>query len=239
MKRYVSVFEMIARSSIYKVLLVIVTMVVAEVVYLSYAFTSTQRVLMEVYIDERFFGTAFKVAYTLITLLLILPGMNLGSTQSYTLKRLRIKEKNIYWLQAVYNFLAFVILWGVQLLVILGFMVFYQNHLPEGAVITNQTMFLAFYRVDFMHSILPLEDRTNWMMLFSIGAVTALAAAECTKLQRGGKFAFELCVMVATTWIVFPRELGYDFSLWLIATGSVCVVMWIRWGLHRLEEGGV
>lgn len=239
MKRYVSVFEMIARSSIYKVLLVIATMVVAELVYFYLAFTSAQGLIIEEYIDETFFGIAFKVAYTLITVLLILPGMNLGSRQSYTLKRLRIKEKNIYWLQAVYNFLAFVILWGVQLLVILGFVVFYQNHLPEGTVITNQTMFLAFYRVDFMHSILPLEDKTNWMMLFSIGAVTALAAAECTKLQRVGKFAFELCVMVATTWIVFPRELGYDFALWVIATCSVCVVMWIRWGLHRLEEGGV
>ena len=100
MKRYVSVFEMIARSSIYKVLLVIVTMVVAELVYFYLAFTSAQGLIIEEYIDETFFGISFKAAYTLITLLLILPGMNLGSTQSYTLKRLRIKEKNIYWLLA-------------------------------------------------------------------------------------------------------------------------------------------
>ena len=236
MKRYLSVFEMIARSSMYKVLLAIAAMVVAELIYFYLAITNVHGTSIEEYIDDSYFGIVFKIKYTLITVFLILPGMNIGSVQSYTLKRLRIKEKWIYWLQATYNFLAFVLLWGVQLMVILGMIIIFANNSPEGVIITNQTMFLAFYRDQFMHSILPLEDAINWLVLISVGAVTALAAAEFTKLQRVGKKALELCVMVAITWIIFPRELGYDFTFWLIGIVSVCLVMLLRWVYHRLGD---
>lgn len=238
MKRYVSVFEMIARSSIYKVLLTIMGMVAIEAVLFYNTMTNPSGINFEEYIDQSYYSIVFRVAYTVITVWLILPGMNIGSTQSYTLQRLRIKESKIFWLQALYNAVVYVLLWGTQLMTILGSVIVYQKNLSEGAVMSNQTVFLAFYRNAFMHSILPLEDGPGWYVLGFIVITTALAAAEFTKLQRIGKFGFELCVIAFTTWIVFPRELGSDIAFFTLVTVTTYLVMIGRWGSHRLDAGG-
>ena len=221
MKRYISVFEMIARSSIYKVLLIIGLMVV-----------------FESFIDQSHYSLIFKIAYILITIVLVLPGMNIGSVQSYTLQRLRIKEKRIYWLQSLYNFLAYVLLWGVQLMMILASAMVYQKNLPAGAAVSNQTMFMAFYRNDFMHTILPLEDVPGWWMLILFGMTSAFATAECTKLQREGKFGVELVILVAAVMISIPRALGYDLAFPLIAMAVVFCVMGMRWLMNKVGDGG-
>ena len=234
MKRYLSVFEMITRSSIYKVLLVIVAMVATEIVFFYNAFSAQEGVSFEFYVDKSYYSIIFQVAYILVTIMIVLPGMNIGSIQSYTLQRLSIKESRIFWVQALYNLCAYVLLWGVQLAVILGSFVYYQNSLPEGAIVSNQTLFLAFYRGMFMHSILPLEDGPGWWVIVLIAITTTFAAANFTRLQRVGKFGFELLIMIAAVCVYFPRPLGYDLSFILVAIGVVYAVMWLRWGMNRL-----
>ncbi len=233
MKRYLSVFEMITRSSIYKVLLIIAAMVVTEAVFFYNLFSKQEGISFEFYMEESYYRVIFLVAYILVTLVIVQPGMNMGSVQTYTLQRLRIKESRILWVQALYNFCAYVLLWGAQLAVILGSFAYYQNNLPKGAIVSNQTLFLAFYRSDFLHTILPLEDGPGWWVIGLIAVTTALAAANFTKLQRSGKFGFELLLMVAAVCIYFPRSLGYDISFILVAIGAVYAVMYLRWGMNR------
>ena len=235
MKRYFSVFEMIARSSFYKVLLTIGGMVIAESVCFYLSMISPSGRTIEGYIDQSQYSLIFKIAYILVTILIVLPGMNLGSTQSYTLKRLRIKEKNIFWLQALYNFMAYMLLWGAQLMVIFGSILVYHRNLPEGVVVTNQTYFLAFYRSNFLHSLLPLEDKIGWIILICMAVTSAFATAEFTKEQRIGKFAFELLILIATVMITFPRQLGYEVTFEAIVMAGVYIVIWSRWGLRKLE----
>lgn len=234
MKRYLSVFEMITRSSIYKVLLVIVATIVAEIVFFFNVFEAQEGVSIEFYIEESYYSIIFLVAYILVTIMLVLPGMNIGSVQSYTLQRLSIKESRIFWVQALYNLCAYVLLWGAQLGMILGSFAYYQSNLPKGAIVSNQTLFLAFYRSDFMHSILPLEDGPGWWVLVLIATTTALAAASFTKLQRVGKFGFELLIMIVAVCIYFPRAYGYDLTFILIVAGSSLSIMGIRWWLSRM-----
>ena len=236
MKRYLSVFEMIARSSFYKVLLILASMVVAEAVCFYLTMAHTAGLSIEEYIEQSKFCLFFEIAYILITIVIVLPGMNLGSTQSYTLERLRIKGKRIFWLQSLYNFFAYILLWGIQLVVILVSIIVYQKHLPEGASVTNQTMFLAFYRSDFMHSILPLEDAPGWWVLGLIGVTTAFSAAEFTKLQRDGKFGFELLLLVVSALITFPRALGYEITFEVVAFCIVYMIMGMRWLLNVVGE---
>ena len=234
MKRYLSVFEMITRSSIYKVLLVIAALVVADAVFLYLACMSPDFVSVEEYVVENCYSVAFKIAYVLVTIAIVLPGMNIGSTQSYTLQRLCIKERWIFWLQAIYNFCSYVILWGAQLMMLLLNVVVFQKNLPEGAILSNQTMFLAFYRNDFMHTILPLEDGPGWWMLALWAVTTAFAAASFTRLQRKGKFGFELILMVIAALIYFPRALGYDIVFMVLAYAGTFMVMGLRVTIERL-----
>lgn len=233
MKRYISVFEMIARSSIYKVLLIIGGMIAVEAAMFTNTIFHPEGLNIEEYIDQSQYSLIFKIAYLLITIVILLPGMNVGSTQSYTLQRLRIKEKRIFWLQALYNACAYVLLWGAQLVVILASVFVYQKNMLEEAVWTNQTLFIAFYRNNFMHSILPLEDGAGWWVIGLIGITTAFVTAEFTKLQREGKFGFELLLLVVTVLIAFPRELGYEFVFLVIVVCIVYMVLAMRWLLNR------
>ena len=93
---------------------------------------------------------------------------------------------------------------------------------------SNQTLFLAFYRNDFMHTILPLEDGPGWWMLALAGVTTAIAAATFTKLQRSGKFGFELLLLVAAVLIYFPRSMGYDLAFILVTYVAIYCVMGMR-----------
>lgn len=237
MKRYVSVFEMIARSSIYKVLLALGAMLVAQGICFYMTMLSPGGVAIEDYIEQSQYSLIFKIAYVLITVILVVPGMDIGSKQSYTLKRLRIRESRIFWLQALYNFFAYVLLWGVQLMMLLGSAFVYQKNLPEGATYTNQTMFLAFYRNDFMHSILPLDDMSGWWFLVPMLVTTAFAAAEFTKLRREGKFGFELLLLIATFLISFPRELGHSNLFFIVAVCFVYFMMGFRWLMNHTLGG--
>ena len=235
MKRYLSVFEMITRSSIYKVLLILATMVVTEMAFFYHTMQVSNEISIEGYIEECPYSWIFRVAYLLITIVIVLPGMNIGSVQSYTLKRLSIKESRVFWLQALYNLLAYVLLWGTQLVVLMVSITIYLKNLPAGAVITNQTMFLAFYRNEFMHTILPLEDVPGWTILALIAITGALATATFSKIQRSGKFGFELLILAAATVLYIPRPLGYDISFIVVAIGMVNIIMVIRWISSRLE----
>ena len=53
---------------------------------------------------------------------------------------------------------------------------FYMKY-KTGVLLNNQTVFLAFYRNAFMHSILPLEDVLGWLILGLYIVMTGILAA--------------------------------------------------------------
>lgn len=234
MKRYLSVFEMIARSSIYKVLLIIAGMVMAQAIVFYQKVMAGGMYSLESYIYECDFGISFRIAYVLITIVIVLPGMNLGSVQSYTLQRLRIKESKVFWLQVLYNFVAYVLLWGIQLMTLLTMAVFHYQKFADNGIWNNQTLFLAFYKSEFMHTMLPLEDGLGWFVLVSMGLISALTAAEFTKRQRCGKFGFELVVVVIITLIGITRNIGDVPQYLMITYAIVYLVLGTRWFSNKL-----
>lgn len=219
MKRYISVFEMIIRSSIYKVIGILALLSMVELGTFFIAFqqplASIQPNLEEL-IDQSHFVYMFGIAYLLMTVALVLPGTNIGSMQGYTLQRLRIKEKKVFLLQCIYNVLCYVLLWATQLGVLLVASSYYMAHKTD-AVLTNQTVFIAFHRNEFMHSILPMQDVVNWLLLVGIIIGTGCFAADFTRMQRRGKVAWILIFFVATACISFPRAIDEEPVLFIIA----------------------
>lgn len=219
MKRYLSVFEMIIRSSIYKVIQILILLVVVELgtfyIALEQPLASIQPNLEEI-IDQSHLVYMFGAAYLLMTVVLVLSGTNIGSVQGYTLQRLRIKEKKVFLLQCVYNVLCYVLLWATQLGVLLIASDYYMTNKTD-AVLTNMTVFLAFHRNDFMHSILPMQDNTNWLLLIGLILGTGCFAADFTRMQRRGKVAWILIIFVATACISFPRAMGEAVVFFILA----------------------
>ena len=229
MKRYLSVFEMITRSSIYKVLLILIAMVAVQVISFYLKVSEGGIRSFESHINECSFDISFKMAYVLITILIVLPGMNLGSIQSYTLQRLRIKESRVFCLQALYNFFTYVLLWGMELFALLVCGMIHYQKFADNGMWNNQTMFLAFYKNDFMHTILPLEDAFGWFVIATIAITTALSVAEFTRRQRCGKISWELGIVVGAVLMGIPRDIGEDMAFLLAMWAITYLALGIRW----------
>lgn len=225
MKRYVSVFEMLVRSSIYKVLAVLALMVIVEVIMLICAWLqpiATMQPNIEEWVERSRIMIPFLAAYWLVTKVLSSSGTNTGSMQAYTLQRLRIPEKKLYLLQCIYNMFIYTLLWMTQLLLLFVATDIYMNY-KTGVIITNQTVFLAFYRNAFMHSILPLEDIFGWSTLVFYIVMTGFLAANYARGQRNGKVIWALIVFIALAVVCFKRGLGVEpfFPLMMVLLWSM------------------
>ncbi len=225
MKRYVSVFEMITRSSIYKVLGVLALMVVIEAIMLACAWMQPIAALqptLEEWVERSRIMIPFLAAYWLVTKVLASSGTNVGSMQGYTLQRLRIPEKKVYLLQCIYNMFCYVLLWMTQVLLLFVAADVYMEYKTD-AILSNQTVFLAFYRNTFMHSLLPMEDIFGWCTLVFFIAMTGGLAAYSVRNQRQGKVAWSLSVFIALAVVCFQRSLGVEpiFPLMFILLWSM------------------
>lgn len=230
MKRYVSVFEMLVRSSIYKVLGVLGVMVVAETALLAFAWNQSIALLqptLEEWVNRSWISIPFLLAYWLISIILAFSGTNIGSMQGYTLQRLRISEKKVYLLQCVYNIFCYAILWTTQLLFLLVISDFYMKH-KTGALLTNQTVFLAFYRNRFMHGVLPMEDILGWMILGFYVVMTGILMAKFARSQRKGKIEWLSIVFLPTVVIAFHKGLDGGGYLALMVAVTCCMFMLLQ-----------
>lgn len=241
MKKYISVFEMLIRSTLYKVLGVLVIIVALQ----GYLFWNTVMngqggVVedgLEVLVDNSNLLLPLAAGFLLITGILCLSGCNIGSNQSYTLQRLRISERAVYWLQALYNSMCYFLLWASQVGVTIGISHWFMENATE-LTITNQTLVIAFYRNAYLHSILPMEDAVGWAILAGIILGCGINAAKVPYQQRRGKISVGILMMVGATLVTFPRGLGEDFSMLGICLVILFAAGWISWGL-RLEKKGV
>jgi len=232
MKKHISIFELFARNTIYKILLVLVAMGTVQVAlfcktmqewipmdYYDLDFQAIEHYTLEYMVDKSNIHIFAGIAFVLITVILCWNGCNVGSKSSYTICRLQVTEKDIFFMQSVYNGLCYVLLWGAQIVI---FLILSSLYVAQSANVTNQTVFLAYYRNDFMHSVLPLQGLMRWtangFMLFGCSVSTAVF----TYLQRRGKIAWSLCSVIACVLVGFKQGFGNY--------GSIVIAL-IIWGI--------
>lgn len=229
MKRYLSVFEMIIRCSIYKVLGILGIMIALEAGLLAFTWNqpiATFQPNLEEWIERSWICIPFLFAYWGVTKVLSSSGTNVGSMQAYTLQRLRISEKRVNLLQCIYNIFCYILLWMTQVLIFFVTSDVYMKY-KTGAILTNQTIFLAFYRNTFMHSILPMEDIFGWFTLAFFIVLGGILTTLFSHKQRYGKTDWALIVFVALIAIFFQRKLGTEpiLMLMLMTSWSLYLVL--------------
>lgn len=216
MRKHLSVFGLFARSSIIKVLLILIAMSTAEVVFFNielrnrletYEAIGSGMVNLEHVFDLAAMNVYFRIALVLITLVLCLPGCSFKSNTSYTLGRLSITERVTFFIQAVYNTLIYVIFIAVQLVVAFVLSELYISSVPTECI-SNQTVVLAFYRNEFLHSLLPFEDIGLWIRNALLIILFSLASAEFPYLQRRHKFSSTSIALAIYTIVYFDQGIG-------------------------------
>lgn len=244
MKKYISILELFARNTIYKVLLVLLAMGVTQFAmfrkamlewipmdYYDLDFQAIEHYTLEYMVDRSNSHIFMGIAFVLITAILCWNGCNIGSKSNYTLQRLQVKEKTIFIMQSIYNSFCYVLLLGAQIVV---FLLQAGVYVTQSEHVTNQTVFLAFYRNDFMHSILPLEGAMRWITNILILLGCGMSAAVFTYLQRRGKVAWSLFVVVACVLVGFVQELGELLAL--VTAFIVAVIVALTAYFHVFQK---
>lgn len=239
MKKHLSVFMLMARSTIYKVLSVLLMMAVVEYGL----FYERMKVWgvgdtynLEMMIEGSRILWVFGVAFLLITICLCQTGCGFSSKTGYTLRRLSISERMVFVWQSLYNMICYSLLWCVQILIVFGLCNLYVNMAPEGYV-TNQTIFLAFYRNDFLHSLLPMEDAGFWIKNILTVLSMGICSAHYPMAQRRGKKIQEVMLLTACVFVFFVGELGeYVSPAIVICCCMICVIYAVFQAFSRDED---
>lgn len=232
MKKYLSVFNLFARGSLYKVLICFILMVSAEAILFSIKLNETLNLYysgfqlnqLETVIDNSLIELIFTVCFILITWILSVMGTEYGNVQtSYTIRRLQISERKYFLCQATYNSLIYIIFWAVQTFTVFILCTVYIYSAPENMV-GNQTLFLAFYRNGLLHSLMPISDIGLWIRNIILAIGMGFTTAEFPYKQRRKKFGATVIAYGLYIIIFFTMELSDTFNLFLTTIVSIIII---------------
>jgi len=210
MKKHGSVCMLLVRCSIFRVLAVLAGMALVEVglflAVLSRGIT-TEGYSLELFVSKSGLQWVFGCAFLLMTILLCLPGTESGSKCGYTLRRLRVSERTVFFWQSAVNSMFYLLLWLVQILLAVGLSRLYVL-MARPEFVSGQTIFLAFYRSDFFHSLLPFEDAGFWVRNAVLVLALGICAARYPHAQRRGRRGQEIIALFFGTVFFFVRGIG-------------------------------
>ena len=137
---------------------------------------------------------------------LTLPGAERGAKTGYTLRRLPVEERVLTTLWGVQNTLVLLFYWASQIALFLALAGWYLQNAPADTV-TAQTLVVACYQTDFLHSLLPMAD---WPALARnlVGcAMLGMSAAALPYHWRHGRKAFSTLPLALASALAFPVPL--------------------------------
>ena len=232
LKKYTSVFGLFAKSSILKILLVISIMAAVQVLVFTSGFGKSIDAYeagltfphVETLIGRSRLDVICGAAFLAVSVMLCLPGTSFSSKTGYTLDRLSVSQRAVFFCQAIYNLFIYFILFAAELAVCFGLCAYYAKNAPEELV-GDQSIFLAFYRNSFLHALLPLSDVMVWVRNGFLLLALAIATAEYPYKQRHKKLGFSAIAMVLFTVVFFKTDIVNSFNTILIIVVSVINVI--------------
>ena len=231
MRKYLSVFGLYARSSIYRVLGVLFIMGVAEAGLFLHKLQAAladyknmqsadefgrgpEMLHFEEILESCHMPLCFALAFIMVTIFLCLPGTEFQSKTGYTLRCLSVSERSVLLIQWAYNMAVYTILLSVQVLICLCLGLVYMQEAP-AELIGNQTVFLAFYRSEFLHALLPLSEAGMWLRNAFLVQGLGFAAAEFPYNQRRKGYGVAIIVLGLFAIVSFKTEIGSIGSYFL------------------------
>lgn len=216
-----SFLALLARASIYRVLLVLAAMVFVEsALFFVYSQKADGYALGSNFYNQLLFPV-FLAALGLIFFRLMWTEAVMGDAGMYTLQRLRISGSRIFFAEAFYNFFCLLMVFIVQIWLSIGML---SVHTKD--TVSSQHLFLALYKIEFLHCLFPMAEVWKWLrnilllLAFSMGAACGF-----------GKRDYVLPVLtflMTICWFISP--IGREFS------DFVCIllsVLGIVAGLRR------
>ena len=132
--------------------------------------------------------------------------------------------------KGVFGTVCFLLLWALQTLVGLGLCIWYAAAVGP-AHSSTQTVLLAFYQTDFLHSLLPLAESAGYVRNLMLAAGLGLETALCSFRMRRGRRGLLGLAMAAMVTQLFAQRMGaVNKSVWhglivLCVAGLDCLLV--------------
>ncbi len=236
MRNYLSVFSLFIKRSFGKIFSLLLLLMSGQSIWFIHRLSS-ENIIQNEYMSgegmnyllgiekileaDRFLIGLMAVGFILLTLLLCITGCEFSDKQGYTLRRLKITEKKVFICQSIYGAVVYgifimlqAVLFCVFCLIYVGFATGHEN--AFGGLISNQSVFLAFYRSDILHALMPLEDIlkhiSNLTMIISLG----MSTASVSYFMRRKKLFIETFILIPVILLNFASdwtEMTYDMII--------------------------
>lgn len=204
MKRHMSFLMLLARSTVWKLLAIFVLMTAAEFGLAVWRGGSVQG--LEQLFRASYIRWVFAAAVWGVSTVLYASQSENGGKLDYTIRRLRIGHRTVFAWQCAYSVTCLLILWGVQLLTALALCRFW---LGQQEAYSPQALYLAFYRSEFLHALLPLDDWTIYVRNIFLFTALGISCTGAVFWQRQGKNFFPPWIaMIAAVTAFFPAEMA-------------------------------
>ncbi len=170
----------------------------------------------------------FALSLLLLILLMTLQGITgSGSQFGYTLMRLSLKEEKLMLIWSGYYFLCLLCIVLTQVALNFGFTYFYVNHM-DSTYVNAQTMFVNTYQIPLMHSLLPLSEPIQLVMLLLLLLALSFTTAYFSYCQRHGRKCFLHSMLSVCAAVLVPNSVtsfGMTLFLLILAAASVFYVL--------------
>ena len=207
MKQYFSIFLLFLRHSAWKVLLLAAAMAAVQMGLFWGLTPDPAAHSLEACLSAcgRLLGIVFLIGFVSLCCLLLADGAKGKHRLSYTLDRLAVSPRAVLACQAIYNILAYLLFWAVQVLTILGLFWLYQQ---QGGYVGPQTLYLVTWQDELVHSFLPMEELIRWLrnLVLIVGLAVTVACSAAQLRQKNKPIAFG--ALAGGTAAVFIQPMG-------------------------------
>ena len=243
MKKRLSILMLVARFTVYRVVLLVLGMSVAQVGLFYLALRKGSSNPLDVLLDSSKFGFVAVIAFILLCVLLGKSANGSGgSVSAYTVDRLSVSEIEFTGWFALYNGLMFLVFWLWEALTMLSMCLIYVRLAPQEAV-GPQTIFLTCYRSGYLHRLIPLADISGWVRNGAFVVALGICTATSAYHERSGRRAAAVWFMAvgAVEGVSGMRGSGDGFDvvfiLWSILVTAVTVSVVIS-KEREISKGG-
>jgi hypothetical protein len=227
MKQHLSVLGLAARSTLYKYMCLLAIMAATESVLFTMALKKTiagAPIGLELLINESHITIVCVTCFLILCVLLSMTGCEMGSRLRYTLQRLSVSEKATTFWWAGYNAVCFLLFWTAQIVIALVLVHLYVRYM-EPSYVSEQTIFLAFYRNNFLHSLLPLEETSRYIRNGILILCLGLCSSCFSYRLRHGEKGIAIIVLAVIIAVNFSKAAGNFRNDMLTGFIALCITI--------------
>ena len=185
MKNNMSVIILFQKQALKAILPVLAAMPVLEGILfflLTGGLRANEAFWLEDLVEKSAMWWVFWTAFAATCILLIRAASDGTGRPSYSLQRLAVSPQNLFVCHVLVLMISFLLLWAVQILTVFLLLSWVCSN-PAYSSFSSQSVFLAFYRNDFLHNLLPMEDWLCWLRNLALFFGLSTSAAYFTLPQ--------------------------------------------------------